>query len=118
MNRLEFSQNMGCLINVTKDQTRMIVGMCIGIKLFCGYVLYRPWLLNMSKTDFRKNFEEINDFIDEYASVFYYLIMDEMSSIPPIMLEDSQLDTLAKFKLKPMDKINIYPEGQKQRYDP
>jgi len=48
INRLEFSAKYGCIIDVSQEQTRMLVGIGLGVKIFCFYVLYQPWRLSMA----------------------------------------------------------------------
>jgi len=43
--RLEFSEEFGCLVNVGEEQVRMLMAMGVGIKIFCFYILYKPWNL-------------------------------------------------------------------------
>lgn len=45
INRLDFSPFYGCIVNVTQEQTRMIIALGLGIKIFCFYLLYQPWKL-------------------------------------------------------------------------
>ena len=46
--RLDFSTNYGCLSEVSQQQTKMMVGLGLGIKIFCYYVLCQPWKLGMA----------------------------------------------------------------------
>jgi hypothetical protein len=48
MSRLEFCLKYGCVINVGQEQTRMLVGVGLGVKVFCFYVLYQPWRLTVA----------------------------------------------------------------------
>jgi hypothetical protein len=42
--RLMFSEEWGCSVDVDKDQSCMVVGSFLGIALLCYNLLYRPWL--------------------------------------------------------------------------
>lgn len=46
--RLDFSIKYGCLSEVSQQQTKMIIGLGLGVKIFCYYVLYQPWRLGMA----------------------------------------------------------------------
>ena len=45
INRLDFSPEYGCLINVSSEQMRMLMAMGVGIKILCYNMLYKPWNL-------------------------------------------------------------------------
>lgn len=36
------------MVEVGEEQTRMIVALGLGVKMFCFYVLYQPWKLGMA----------------------------------------------------------------------
>lgn len=48
IDRLDFSPLYGCLINVSQEQTRMLLALGLGVKIFCYYILYQPWKLSQA----------------------------------------------------------------------
>ena len=74
INRLDFSPQFGCTINVSQEQTRMIMGLGLGIKIFCLYVLYRPWNLSFCSAALKQRCQEVKELVNKVGSVFYFLL--------------------------------------------
>lgn len=55
----------------------MLVGLGLGIKIFCLYVLYQPWRLAVASETIRVRWKELTEVINRFGSIFYYLILDE-----------------------------------------
>ena len=59
MSRLDFSDRYGCIINMSGEQLRMVIGMGVGIKIFTFYVLYQPWNISYAGEIIRKGRNKI-----------------------------------------------------------
>jgi hypothetical protein len=57
----------------------MIIGMALGIKIFCFYILLQPWNLSMSGPKLKKKYQIIKRFINNVGSIFYYLLMEQFN---------------------------------------
>jgi hypothetical protein len=58
----------------------MIIALCLGIKIFCVYVIYKPWLLNIQHPDITseailKYYKRAKKLIFEVGSIFYNIII-------------------------------------------
>ena len=76
INRLDFMAEVGCLVNVTEEQVRMIVGMGVGIKIFCYYLLYQPWRIEGADNIIKEKYKDIKETISKIGSVFYYILLE------------------------------------------
>lgn len=64
-----------------EKRVRMVVGIFMGIKLFCSYIINHPWdipLLEVSKQDAKK----MEPVIWAYSSYFYYAIISFFEDMP------------------------------------
>lgn len=73
--RLDFSVKYGCLVEVSQQQTRMLAALCLGVKIFCFYVLSQPWKLGMATEQIVKNGRSLKEQISNITSVYYYMII-------------------------------------------
>lgn len=60
-----------------EEQTRMVVGLGVGVKMFCFYVLYQPWKLGMATETVVRNAKALRETVQKIASVFYYFLIEE-----------------------------------------
>lgn len=75
--RLEFSSKYGCLVDISQEQTRMIVALGLGVKIFCYYLLYQPWKLGMATETVIKNATALRETVYKIGSVFYFPLVEE-----------------------------------------
>jgi len=113
INRLDFSCIFGCTINVSQEQTRMIIALGLGIKIFCFYILYQPWNISFCGPTLRKQHKRIKETIKNIGSVFYYLIFEQFCwNLKEVRtLNKSKIVNLALRARKQLDPFNEGESG-------
>jgi hypothetical protein len=61
---------------VTQEQTRMVIGLGLGVKIFCYYLLYQPWKLGMATDEIINNVTSLRGQINNIGSVFYFMLLE------------------------------------------
>jgi hypothetical protein len=92
----------------------MIIAVCVGLKIFCGYILYRPWLLQMEKSpispqEIINNFTSVVKLIHGTASVFYYIIM-EIYCDNMELIQELKPGAFKKMNIQFQQFVNIFPK--------
>lgn len=79
--RLEFKKNRFMLKRVKDEQVRLVIGIFMGIKMFCNNIFYQPWhvqFLNLPTTLDKK----VKPVICAYSSYFYTVITGFYKNMP------------------------------------
>jgi hypothetical protein len=111
--RLEFSAKYGCLVDMSQDQTRMIVGLGLGVKVFCHYVLYQPWKLGMATQTVIKNADRLRERVYKIGSVFYFPLVEEFC-LKLREVRSLSKNLLVSFGIKPIPQLDPCAEGSKE----
>ncbi len=81
----------------------MLIGLGLGIKIFCFYVLYQPWNISFSGPTLKTEYKSIKETINNIGSVFYYLLFEQFC------LNLKEVRTLNKSKI-----IHLSARARKQ----
>lgn len=93
ISRLRFSPKYGCLVDVSQEQTRMMVALGLGIKIFCFYLLAQPWKLGMATEPVVEHASAIRETINNIVSVFHYMLIEDHC------LQLKEVNSLSKHQL-------------------
>lgn len=78
--RLKFDMKKLIILDVSEDQVRMIVGIFLGIKLFCNFIFYQPWNVEILQLSDKLD-KKVKPIIWAYSSYFYTAFMKQFKHI-------------------------------------
>lgn len=55
----------------------MLIGLGLGVKMFCYYILYQPWNLSMATDPVIKNKTKLRETVEKIGSIYYFIILEE-----------------------------------------
>lgn len=55
----------------------MLIGLGLGVKMFCYYILYQPWNLSMASEPIMKNKLKLREIVERIGSIYYFIILEE-----------------------------------------
>jgi hypothetical protein len=110
ISRLDFSPQFGCIINVTEEQVRMVMALGVGIKIFCFYLLYKPWDLECASDRVRQERQALATIVKNVASIFYYLLFEDFClSLKEIHAVNKSL--IVNLGVRPIRQLDPLNEG-------
>lgn len=112
--RLDFSEKFGCTWEVSVEQTRMLVAMGLGVKVFCFYVLYQPWKLALAPASLRQPSPTIKATAAQVGSLFYFLLLEEFClTLKEVRTLSKQ--HLARFGIRPVPPLDPHATGESKQ---
>ena len=113
MQRVEVSPRYGCLMGVNRGQTRMLVAMLLGVKIFCYYLLLQPWTLELATVPVVKQRQEMTQVIRKVGLVAYHILFEECCHSLPAKYSQTEA-TLSKFGVKAILQLNPFDKEPAQ----
>jgi hypothetical protein len=85
----------------------MIIGLGLGIKMFCFYVFYQPWKLRSASEKVKLNDKLIRNTTFKVGSIFYFMILEDFCfNLKEIRTVNKEF--LSRCELKLIAKLDPY----------
>lgn len=97
-------------MEVEEEQTRMVVALGVGVKIFCFYLLYQPWKLGAATEKVVSNTKALREIVQKIASVFYYLLIEDFC-LRLKEVRSLSKSLLVSFGIRAMAQLDPWGEG-------
>lgn len=88
----------------------MVVGLGVGVKMFCFYVLYQPWKLGMATEAVVRNTKALRETVQNISSIFYYFLIEEFC-LKQKEVRSLNKSLLVTFGIRAMAQLDPWGDG-------